>query len=206
MSVCIYIYLYREKSYTTGLAFIRYSSGVCKGQSRVMQPQMNCNYSTTAKPTVFAVYSVARRREPLAITPPLQPLCWHQVKQARGSAVSLLVPHVQQTRNASPPGLFLIGTAFLMPQMEFTIPQEHSASLPISVGAALGGSVQLWFVRKREAAATGTLWVTIYSNGSAGPDFKGAKVSFLYVPAGNYLPGQLIKFKSMSALQMQLSR
>lgn len=66
MSVCIYIYLYREKSYRTGLAFIKYSSGVWKGQSRIIEPQMNGNYSTTmAKPTVFAVYSVARRRERL---------------------------------------------------------------------------------------------------------------------------------------------
>lgn len=102
MSVCIYIYLYREKSYTTGLAFIKYSSGASKGQSRIIRPQMNRNYSTMAKPTVFAVYSVARRREPIAIVPLQQPLCWHQIKQAQGSAVSLLVPQVQQTRNASP--------------------------------------------------------------------------------------------------------
>lgn len=32
--------------------------------------------------------------------------------------------------------------------------------------------------------------------GHAGPDFKGGKVSFLYVPADNYLLGQFTKFKS----------
>lgn len=54
MSVCIYIYLYREKSYTTGLAFIKGSSGAWEGRGS----------GTRAKPAGFAGQSVATRPLP----------------------------------------------------------------------------------------------------------------------------------------------
>jgi len=38
--------------------------------------------------------------------------------------------------------------------------------------------------------------VTTYSNGTCWADFKGAKLSFLYALADNYLLGQFTKFQS----------
>lgn len=57
------------------------------------QPQMNCSCPTMAKPAGFAAQSVASSSQPVA-TP--------------SSALALLIPQVQQTRNASPWGLLLM--------------------------------------------------------------------------------------------------
>jgi len=175
MSVCIYIYLYREKSYTTGLAFITYSSEVCKGQSRIIQPQMNCNYSTMAKPSVLAVYSVARRREPIAVVPWQQPLCWHQIKQAQGSAVSLLVPQVQQTRNASHLACFWSEPLFVRPKRN-SRSGRSTALCSRCQWERRGEALQSSALGEsgKQPAATGTGRVTIYRDGSAGPAIKGA--------------------------------
>lgn len=58
MNVCVYIYLYAEKRYTIGLAFMRQLPEVWEEQGRVTEPQVSYNCPIIAKPIVYAVYTM----------------------------------------------------------------------------------------------------------------------------------------------------
>lgn len=57
---------------------------------------------------------------------------------SQGTDVALLVPQVQQTRNASPQGLFLIWTALLGPQRELRMQEEQPAVTHVQLSLIWG--------------------------------------------------------------------
>lgn len=166
----IYIYLYGEKSYRTGLAFIKYSSGMCNWQSRVIQPQMNHNYSTRLN-LLYLLFIVWPEGEPIAVIP---------LKKA-----TLLTP------NKAGPGLCSItsctsGSAnrkckspWLASDPDFS-PYAPKLNLRLSRSTALhlsaGRERELRFVRQGEAlSTTSTVWLPPTAMGHAGLILKGLK-------------------------------
>lgn len=113
--VYIYIYLYGEKSYRTGLAFIKYSSGMCKWQSRVIQPQMNHNYSTWLN-LLYLLFIVWPEGEPTAVIPLKKATLLTPNKAGPGLCSITSCTSGSANRKCKSPGLLLIRTSHLMPQ------------------------------------------------------------------------------------------